>query len=143
MVRKFQKTHLDKVMSIWLDSNINVHSFISKSYWEFAFNFVRSAIPLTETYVYEEDGEVLGFIGVQDTYIAGMFVDASARSRGVGKKLLDYAKTVKTELNLKVYLKNERAISFYKREDFVIESETTDVNTNEAELVMNWQRKEL
>ena len=69
-------------------------------------------------------------------------MDASARSRGVGKELLDYAKTVKTELNLKVYMKNERAISFYKREDFVIESETTDVNTNEAELVMNWQRKE-
>ena len=41
---------------------------------------------------------------------------------------------------LSVYNKNIRAIQFYHREQFVVQSENTDDNTNEKELVMAWSR---
>ena len=82
MIRKFNETDSDKVMEIWLDSNIKVHSFISQAYWEMAFGFVKRVIPLTEVYVYEEGDTVCGFIGIEDDYISGLFVEE-------GHKLLD------------------------------------------------------
>ena len=43
-------------------------------------------------------------------------------------------------MSLSVYNKNIRAIQFYRREQFVIQSENTDDNTKEKELVMAWKR---
>lgn len=139
MVRGFKETDLDKVMQIWLESNIKEHSFVSKDYWEIVSGFVRRAIGASEVYVCEKDGVVCGFIGLQDSYIVGLFVEETARSNGIGKKLLDYVKGIKKELTLNVYQKNERAVAFYKREQFVVEAESVDGNTNEMEFVMSWR----
>ena len=50
MVRGFKETDLDKVMQIWLESNIKEHSFVSKDYWEIASGFVRRGIGASEVY---------------------------------------------------------------------------------------------
>ena len=47
----------------------------------------------------------------------------SAQSMGIGKCLLDYVKSRKTELCLCVYEKNVHAIYFYQRENFLIQAE--------------------
>ena len=140
MIRKFKESDLDKVMNIWLDSNIKAHSFISKIYWEGNHDFVKSVIPSAEVYVYEKDDNVCGFIGLDDNYIAGLFVEEAHRSNGIGKRLLEYVKAIKSELKLKVYQKNERTIAFYEREQFVVEAETVDENINEDEFVMSWRK---
>ena len=142
MIRKFSETDLDKVMSIWFDSNIEAHSFIPKSYWELVSHFAKTAIVKSELYVYEEDGNICGFIGLEDSYIAGMFVEETKRSKGIGRNLLDYVKTIRTELDLRVYQNNERAIAFYQREQFIAVAESVDENTNEAEFVMRWEQNE-
>lgn len=54
--------------------------------------------------------------------------------------MLNYAKSIKTELSLSVYQKNERAIKFYQRESFIIEAEKIDENTGEQEFLMLWER---
>lgn len=140
MIRKFKEADLDKIMEIWLDANIKAHSFISKSYWEMAYGFVKRVIPLTEVYVYEDGGTVCGFIGIEDDYISGLFVEEAFRSKGIGKQLLDHIKSTRSELIFKVYQKNERAIDFYKREKFIIVGESSDGNTKESEFVMSWQK---
>lgn len=48
--------------------------------------------------------------------------------------------SVRSTLRLNVYQKNKRAIQFYLREEFSIESESLDGNTGEKELVMVWNR---
>lgn len=72
-------------------------------------------------------------------YIAGIFVKGTAQSHGIGRQLLDYVKDIKQNLRLDVYLKNERAISFYQRELFTIETETVDDTTGEKEYSMVWK----
>ena len=47
---------------------------------------------------------------------------------------------IKDEMHLSVYQKNYKAISFYQREDFVIQSESIDNDTNEKELLMSWKK---
>jgi len=43
-------------------------------------------------------------------------------------------------LELRVYQKTEKAIKFYFREKFSIQSENVDDNTGEKEVLMVWNR---
>ena len=85
-------------------------------------------------------GQVRGFVGLTGDFIAGLFVRASAQSQGIGRALLQRAKAGRSFLRLGVYKKNPRAIAFYQREGFVIESEGLDENTNEPEFTMAWRK---
>lgn len=141
MIRAFREEDLNAVMQLWLNANIQAHDFIPKEYWESCFDMVKDMLPQAEVYVFEdgESSQVIGFIGLMETYIAGLFVEEQTRSRGVGKQLLDFVKFIKDDLFLHVYEKNERAIGFYLREGFSIQSRSIDEDTGEKELLMVWE----
>lgn len=142
MIRKFKEDDLNTVMQIWFDTNIKTHHFISRQYWIDNYEMVKDILPKKEIYVYEDDNtnQINGFIGLMDNYIAGIFVNKNNQSRGIGKQLLDYVKEIKETLNLSVYQKNIRAISFYQREQFVIQFEHIDNDNNEKEFIMTWNK---
>lgn len=139
MIRGFRTNDLDAVMGIWLNSNVQTHSFIPKSYWDKHFNMVREALPKSEVYVFEKGNQILAFVGINNGYILGMFVLESMRSNGIGKLLIEKCKSLYKNLSLCVYEKNISAIKFYKREGFVIEKTQTDENTLETEYLMKWE----
>ena len=139
MIRKLRKTDINRVADIWLKTNLKAHSFISEQYWTSNYERVKEMLPQAEVYVYEDDKMIQGFIGINDEYIEGIFVSDEMQSRGIGKMLLDYIKDKKDRLQLKVYQKNVRAMSFYQREGFTIQSEEMDEFTREKEYVMNWE----
>lgn len=139
MITKMRQCDIDKIMSIWLNENILAHGFIPKEYWDNNFNDVKTAILSAEVYVYELDGDICGFIGLTGDYIAGIFVEKNFQRKGIGKALIDHAKKNHDELSLHVYIKNENAVRFYKREGFVISGEGTDEDTGEKEYLMKWE----
>ena len=139
MIRKLQKVDINRVTDIWLKTNLKAHFFIPEQYWISNYEFVKEMLPQAEVYVYEDDKMIQGFIGVSDEYIEGIFVSDEMQSCGIGKMLLDYIKDKKDRLQLKVYQKNVRAMSFYQREGFTIQSEEMDEFTREKEYVMNWE----
>ena len=142
MIRKFKQSDLPAVMQIWLEENIKAHHFISEKYWTDNYEMVQNILPDAEVYVYEDEktNRIGGFIGLTDDFVAGLFVKSDLQSQGIGKKLLDHVKTVKTELCLTVYQKNSRAIRFYEREEFFVEATQVDVNTNEKEFILRWRK---
>jgi putative acetyltransferase len=142
MIRKFQKEDLDRVMEIWLNTNIQAHKFIPKEYWMSNFNMVKRALPLAEIYVYESQNKIEAFIGIENGYIAGIFVSSEMQSKGIGKRLLEKSKQLYADLKLSVYEKNSRAILFYLREGFEIEKKQIDERTGEAEFLMLWKKHE-
>ena len=139
MIRKLRKADVNRVAKIWLDTNIKAHYFISVQYWKNNFELVKELLLQTTVYVYEDNQGIWGFIGLNDEYVEGIFVSDEMQSRGIGKMLLDYIKDKKDRLQLKVYQKNVRAMSFYQREGFTIQSEGMDEFTGEKEYVMNWE----
>ena len=142
MIRKMEETDISDVLQIWLETNIKAHSFIEKEYWTGNYEMVKQILPEAEVYVYEDEknGQIVGFIGINNQYVEGLFVKESAQSRGIGKQLLDHAKSRKTELRLGVYQKNVRAMRFYLRENFLIQTEEMDEDTNEKEYIMGWEK---
>lgn len=142
MIRQYNEGDIDTIIQIWLDTNIQAHHFISSDYWRANYDMVREMFPRAEIYVYEDDcaKQIDGFIGLNDDYIEGIFVKETMQSKGIGKQLLNYAKEVKSTLKLSVYQKNEKAIKFYLREKFSVQSENVDANTGEKEFIMTWKR---
>lgn len=138
MIRRIQKKDVEKIAEIWLNTNLKAHDFIKAEYWTENFLMVKDLFCQAEVYVYEEASEILGFVGIEGTYIAGIFVRGKAQSKGIGKQLLDYVKEIKGKLTLSVYQKNVRAVKFYQRENFMIQSECIDENTGEVEYFMEW-----
>ena len=143
MIRKFETRDLDTVMQIWLHGNLDAHAFIAASFCTEHFEMVRDMLPQAELYVHENEDtqQIDGFIGLTENHIEGIFVAKAARSKGIGRALLEYAKSHKPRLDLSVYQKNERALAFYRREQFVVQSEGIDEDTNEADIQMLWMRQ--
>ena len=127
MIRRMQRADIDRVADIWLDTNIRAHNFISKQYWQNNFSIVKEMLSQSEIYVYEEKNEI--------------FVSSKEQSKGIGNLLMCYVKNIKNQLSLSVYQKNIRAVNFYQKEDFNIQSENVDENTGEKEYIMTWKRK--
>lgn len=140
MIRKMNGADIPVVMEIWLETNIKVHNFISSEYWEKNYVAVGQMMQNAEIYVCEKHGEIQGFVGLADNYVAGIFVKEEYQSEGIGKALLDYVKERKEELVLHVYEKNERAIKFYLRESFVKVKEQIEEENREREYEMRWSK---
>jgi putative acetyltransferase len=140
VIRPFEPKDLSEVMEIWLIANIQVHDFIPKKYWQDNYKEIERVIPISTVYVWEENGHVLAFLGAMEGYVVGHFVKAEERNRFLGKILLDCMKMEEDQVIVSVYEKNVRAIRFYMREDFKVQSERLEESTGEKEIVLMWER---
>ena len=140
MLRKMKTDDLDPVVQIWLESNRQAHSFIEADYWEKNKEEVRKMLPHSLIQVAEIEGNIVGFIGMNETKIEGLFVNSNFQSRGIGHSLIEWAKTRNEVLTLYVYQKNQRALKFYLKEGFVIHKQLIDEETGEIEFLMQWKR---
>lgn len=141
MIRKSTEQDTDEIMSIWLSANISAHGFIPAEYWERNYDDVRKAIKDAEVYVYDDEKQICGFIGLDGSYIAGLFVAQEFRSQGIGSRLMDYAKSIKNTLCLNVYSENRKAVDFYIAGGFKIDCESTDQVTGSNEYAMSWEKQ--
>ena len=64
MIRKLRKTDLDEVAYIWLHTNKKAHDFIAETYWDEHFEMVEGMLGDAEIYVFEEQGQIKGFVGL-------------------------------------------------------------------------------
>lgn len=140
MIREFEDNDIDNIMQIWKCENIKAHNFIPKEYWENNYEYVKDILPNAEIYVFIVKEKIVGFVGIDNNYIEGIFVDTNNQSNGIGTSLLNKVKESRNNLTLSVYKKNTNAINFYKKNDFIITSESIDKNTNEIEYTMTWKR---
>ena len=72
---------------------------------------------LESLYVYD-DGVVKGFIKIEGTYIARLFVEPVLQNASIGSRLLEYAVKEHNADHLWVLEKNAKAIRFYERHGF-------------------------
>lgn len=139
MIRKMKDLELEKVSQIWLDSNLEAHDFIDKNFWLDNYPIVKEQFKTAEIYV-DAESEVKGFVGLQDDYIAGIFVEKSYRNQGIGKKLINFLKKNHQELSLDVYDKNIRAKQFYERNGFEVSTQSIERETGEKESWLVWKK---
>lgn len=141
MIERMTLDEIDQVADIWLEGNLDAHNFISEKYWKNSLKLVKKEFASAEVYVYKVDDAIAGFIGLNGNYIAGVFIKREYRSQKIGKQLIDYAKSNHDDLILSCYVKNFKALNFYRVNDFSIKTEGLDKDTGEAEVTMIWMKK--
>ncbi|MCH5280405.1 MAG: GNAT family N-acetyltransferase [Lachnospiraceae bacterium] len=141
MIRKFNEIDLKRVMRIWYDGNLEAHDFIPKEYWNRNFSYVKRNLPQLEVYVYEVDGYVAGFVGIDEGYVAGLFVDKEYRGVGIGSKLVSYVKELYDFFTLHVFENNYGAVTFYENRGLLIKEESVHEDLGEVEYLMYYRKK--
>ena len=137
MIRKFNDSDMDSVLTIWLAASIQAHDFIASEYWEAQLSDMRKRyIPASETFVFEYQSEVVGFYSLYENKLAAIFVLPEFQGKGIGKQLLIDAKTRRTELTLTVYKENVSSCQFYLSQGFRVVEEQIDEHTGHPEYVM-------
>ena len=93
--------------------------------------FVRDAMLVEERVTLaEQAGKLLGMMAEHDDWISHLYLEPTARRRGIGSLLLADAKTRHAKLQLWCFQQNRPARAFYERHGFVA-AEFTDGAGNE------------
>ncbi len=139
-IRLNKKTEINKIVEIWYEASLIAHNFVDKDYWKSQRTEMEEKyIPMSETYVVNDENDIVGFVSMIDNYLAALFIDFKHHGRGYGKELLHFIKRQKESIHVKVYKKNNKAIDFYLKNGFVIKEESLDEHTSEEEFLMEWK----
>lgn len=119
MIRKRKEKDTDEIMNVWNEASSLAHPFLETSFVEKVKKDMREIyIPNTETWVYEENNSVIGFISMLDNEIGGLFVIPKYHSKGVGTQLVNFVKELHNKLEVEVFEKNTIGRAFYDKYGF-------------------------
>lgn len=141
MIHKWQSNDTAPLLKLWMDSTIFAHPFIEELYWRESEPIVRDVyLPAAQTWVWESEGEIKGFISILESrFVGALFVAPDALGQGIGRALLNYARQFYPALSLEVYQKNSRAVNFYHAQGFRIEDSAWQEATGQPTWIMHWQ----
>ncbi len=141
MIRLLCPEDIETTASIWLDAAIKSHHFISEEYWVSQQQNMRDIyLTHSESWVYEDSRGILGFVSYHKGSIPAIFVEPYSQSRGIGTQLLEVLKSKYSELDLCVYLNNDKARQFYLRHGFRDWGQSLCEYTGYKKVDMYWQR---
>ncbi|WP_421203455.1 N-acetyltransferase [Aeromonas enteropelogenes] len=141
MIRPLSTADLDAVVELWYQASIRAHHFIPTSFWYAQRAEMRDIyLPASESWVYEEGGQLLGFVSYHQGALAALFITPDKQSQGLGRQLLEHLKGQYERLDLKVYAENDAARRFYVRSGFTEGEHQVCEHSGHAEIVMHWQR---
>ncbi len=93
MLRPSRPEDMDEIVEIWLLASLQAHDFVDASCWWQAQEELRTRyLDHAQIWVFEERGDLLGFMALVDNYLAALFVRPDRQGRGVGHALLQEAK---------------------------------------------------
>lgn len=120
MIREVKKTDYPILVDIWESAVLSTHDFLKKE----DFLYYREHLPTYFQYVtlygYEQDGRLVGFIGVAENNIEMLFVHNDYRYKGVGKRLVMYAIEKLQVCKVDVNEQNIQAVGFYQHMGFSV-----------------------
>ena len=148
MIRKAEKKDFARIAEIQI---FNYRMYFYPIFKSDEYYFAELQVPslmknyeteLDSLYVYD-DGVVKGFIKIEGTYIARLFVEPVLQNAAIGSKLLEFAVKEHNADHLWALEKNVKAIRFYERHGFVATGEKKpEEDTTEYLLLLKRQVSE-
>ncbi len=116
MIRPYEEEDTEGVVEAWYQTSLIAHSFLSEPFFEEEKENLRNIfLPRAQTWVYEIEGRVGGFISLAGNEVGGIFIHPAWQRRGIGTALLDKAKSLQGVLELEVFEANTQGRSFYAK----------------------------
>lgn len=119
MIRQYQPADCNDVLYVWERASALAHPFLSQEFLELErHNIPNVHLPQAETWVWETDGRVVGFIALLGNEVGALFVDPAFHRRGIGRALLDQVRSLRGELEVEVFERNLLGRAFYAKVGF-------------------------
>lgn len=118
-LRKYEAGDLDAVLSAWENASQIGHPFLTTEFLATEKQNVADVyMPNANTWVAEDQGQVIGFISMAGNEVGGLFVQPSYHSKGVGRTLMNKAQELHGDLEVEVFQANMIGRRFYDRYGF-------------------------
>lgn len=119
MIRKHTRDDLETLMSIWIEASSMAHPFLDAVFVAKVKHDMRTLyMPDSDTWVFEKDENIVGFISMIGNEIGGLFVAPEFHSKGIGSKLVDHTSKMHETLEVEVFEKNSIGRAFYDKYGF-------------------------
>ena len=137
MIRKYSENEIPKLLEIWEAAALIAHPFLSTEFHEMVKKAMKDMyLPNSDTWVYEESGNIVGFIAMLNNEIGGLFVDPNQQSKGVGTSLVNHMTKFHDTLEVEVFEENKIGKPFYEKYGFKVIKEYVMEETNQKVLRM-------
>lgn len=120
MIRMYRQEDLNAVVDIWYEAVKQTYHFLPENLLASQKNDVINIyLPRAETWVAEENDQIIGFISVYENVVRALFVRPEHQNGGVGTRLIERVRAIKGIVSLEVFKENVRALKFYEKCGFV------------------------
>ncbi|MGE0376002.1 MAG: GNAT family N-acetyltransferase [Planctomycetaceae bacterium] len=129
------------MLDVWREASSLAHPFLGEEFLrQEAANIPEFYLPVAETFVFEKERRVVGFISLLGSEIGAIFVHPDHHGEQVGWSLLRHARQLRGDLTVKVFQQNAIGRRFYDRCGFVLVSEETHDQTGRQLLCLKLER---
>ncbi len=119
MIRPYEHADLSELLDAWYSASQVAHPFLDEAFFNHEREQIREVyLPRAETWVFEQEGSVVGFIALLGNEVGALFVDAEHHGKGIGRALMDHARSVRDNLELDVFQDNRVGRAFYEKYGF-------------------------
>ena len=140
MIRKHKEQDLEQIMNVWSHASALAHPFLDEKFVEKVESDMRNLyIPNSQTWLFENNDLIVGFISMIENEIGGLFVLPDNHSKGIGTKLVDFIAKENQVLEVEVFEKNTIGRAFYDKYGFKIVKQYS--HEESGNIVLRLQRK--
>lgn len=140
MIRKYNEKEIPTLINIWEQASTIAHPFLDTEFTQMVKKAMTEMyLPDSDTWVYHESNEIIGFISMIENEIGGLFVSPEHHSKGIGTSLVNHMKQFHKELEVEVFEENKIGRPFYEKYGFSVISEYIQEGTSQKVLRMRKQ----
>ena len=142
MIRKYKPEDCEEVLEVWFAASQVATPFLSEEFLTDEREQIRTNhLPKAETWVFEYEDSVAGFIALMGNEVGGIFVKPELQGRGIGRALMDHAAGSRASLFLDVFKQNSIGRRFYDRYGFRFQREHVNEQTGHLQLRLLYMPK--
>ncbi len=135
LIRHYNNSDLDNVLSAWENASIIAHPFLKEDFLaQERKNIPELYLPIADTWVVEEECQVVGFIALISNEVGAIFLQPEYHGKKMGKLMMDKAQDLHGDLEVEVFEKNSIGRQFYSQYGFRLMEEKIHEPTGERML---------
>lgn len=139
MIRKVEPTDYPRLMEIWESAVLHTHDFLKKEDFLYYKEHVPSYFPYVTLLGFEQEGCLVGFIGIAEDNIEMLFIDNDYRGKGIGKQLISHVMNDLHVTKVDVNEQNAQAVGFYKHIGFHVVTKSELDNEGKSYPILHMQ----
>ncbi len=137
MIRAFLPGDTDDLIRVWLASTVPGQAFLPEEHWLAMEPAIRDELmPIAETWVVEDQGELVAFMSLLNDLIGGLFTHPDHQGKGHGRALVEHARERYDPVFVEVFEANEKARRFYRKCGFVDHERRIDEDSGLPQLIL-------